>query len=163
MTSAFDFLRRLREVSEDILDTESLSEHLDDSAAKALIEWGLACARRLVERSLEGKEAGMDLAAQIGAVKQMMRAVDHLVGEWQILDPTERAYWWDKLLTHAGAVYAEGAKKITLERFEGLLRQNATPAALLLALRDMFENVSGFEEVDKDEWQDQSSQTYPFE
>jgi hypothetical protein len=79
-----DLEKRIRMAAESILENESLREGLEDEAASALLDWGVACAKRIASNTaaLEDEtDAEEAVYPRMRALRQMLRAIVSLYGE----------------------------------------------------------------------------------
>jgi hypothetical protein len=85
--------RRIRRASESILENESLTAGLDDPAAQALLDWGLACAERVAESTalLTDEDARAAMSPRLRATRRLMRRVREWIVHRAELGPTAAA------------------------------------------------------------------------
>lgn len=83
MVSESDTRRREQLAAEMILQSEGLTNELEDEEAEALLDWGLERAEGFARatKGLVEEEARSALEADIEWVKRVMKAVNGLVGE----------------------------------------------------------------------------------
>ncbi|MEM7032302.1 MAG: hypothetical protein AAF629_22315 [Chloroflexota bacterium] len=69
--------KRINRAAESILENEKLTDGLDDEAAQALIDWGLTCAKSIMENTLglNDEEAEELTYPQLKATRRLMRSV----------------------------------------------------------------------------------------
>jgi hypothetical protein len=135
-------------VAESILENESLTSDLEDSAAEVLLDWGIACAKQVVRDncSLDDAAAEEAMAPRLRAVRQLMRAVNR----W-IADPNPSAENMALRLTEivgqAALIYGPSFTPPTQERRDAFAQQQIAapgqPPERIAALRDLIERPEG--------------------
>ena len=83
-----------RLAAEIILDSEGLTDDLEDAAAKPLLAWGVARAERLAAET-----AGHDLDRTVSGLRRVIKRVNNLVADRAILTGDEFAAELDELVT----------------------------------------------------------------
>jgi len=86
--------RQERLAAEIILDSEGLTDDLEDASAKPLLAWGVAQAERLA-----AKAAGHDLDRTVSGLRRVIKRVNNLVADRAILTGDEFAAELDELVT----------------------------------------------------------------
>ncbi len=68
---------RVKLAVQSILENESLTGDLDDEAAQALLDWGVACVRRIALETVgfDDEEAEASMAPRLRATRRLMRRV----------------------------------------------------------------------------------------
>jgi hypothetical protein len=110
--------------AEMILDSEGLTDDLEDAAAKRLLNWGVAQAERLAEQSVED-----DAERSVGGVRRLIKRVNNLVADRARLTDDEFAAELDDLSALAGELL-------------GLHVQSQTAAQSLLAEQDRLDDTA---------------------
>src|SRR5919205_2977346 len=98
MTEVNDRIQRL---IEEIMGNESLLEMLETEAATEMLNWGIATAKSLVNKTQAIDDFAADLAIlpRMKAIRQAMRSI----GNWaagKYVDPASRIELRDKLLNY---------------------------------------------------------------
>ena len=86
--------RQERLAAEIILDSEGLTDDLEDAAAKPLLAWSVAQAKRLATEA-----AGHDLDRTVSGLRRVIKRVNNLVADRAILTGDEFAAELDELVT----------------------------------------------------------------
>ena len=76
-----DLTQRVRYVVDSLLENEGLTADLDDVAAQVLLDWGIACAKRIARSTmgLDDLEAEEAMADRLRATRRLMRLVDRWI------------------------------------------------------------------------------------
>src|SRR6266542_2046378 len=134
---------RAHRVIDEIMGNEALLEMLETEAATEMLNWGIAMATSLVERTggLDDAAAEQALMPRLRAVRQSMRTI----GNWaagKYLDPESRVEMRDKLLEQFRAILGDDVHLPSTEKMDELLIEvddrNKTPHQLILELRKVF-------------------------
>ena len=135
-----NLIPRLNKVIGEISGNESLLEMLDAEAATELLNWGIAAATALVQKTagLDDAAADLVLEPQLKAVRQAMRSA----GNWaagKYADPAARAALRDKLNEYFKVIHGESPKLSLLNRVDMVLNQvddkNKTPLQLIQSFK----------------------------
>ena len=114
---------RVQRAAESILESEGLTGDLDDVAARALLEWGVACAQRAAQATsgLMQVEAEAALDERLRAVRHLMR----LVSGWAAGGQAEAggAALLDEIVAQAAIVYGQAFTSPDAEQRAALLQQ----------------------------------------
>lgn len=139
--------RRIDRVAESFLENESLTEGLDDEAANALIEWGLACSKEIALRTadLDDVEAEATMYPALRATRKLMRSVERWVPNRAALDASQNEAALGKIVQEAEVVYGMRFSAPDIDRKTAFLRQSqtATPEQVIKNLRALFEKPGG--------------------
>lgn len=139
-----DINSRINKVVGEISGNEALLEMLDADAASELLNWGIATATALVQKTAGMDDAAADLALepQLKAVRQAMRSA----GNWaagKYADPASRAQLRDKLNEYFKVIYGESAKPSLVDRVGMVLKQvddkSKTPLQLVQSFKSLTE------------------------
>lgn len=124
---------RARQLEAQILDDSSVTDDLDDTPAKVLLEWGLQAARRIAEATAgqPDVQAGEVMDAAIVSLRRTMRRVGKLVADFDSLAPDELA---DKLAGVLDAGGATGVLSVPPDVAQALKRVQSVPAPARLTL-----------------------------
>lgn len=121
--------RQKRLAAQMILDSESLTDDLEDAAAKRLLDWGVAQVERLVKEA-----ANDDVERSVGGLRRLIKRVNNLVAGRVTLTDGEFAVELDELATMAG-------------RLLGLRIQSQTASQSLLAERNRLDDAALAERI----------------
>ncbi len=82
MASETEMRRRKQLAAEMILQSEGLTDELEDEEAEALLDWGLERAEAFANTTegLSEKEARSAIEAGVGWVRRVMKAINKLIG-----------------------------------------------------------------------------------
>jgi hypothetical protein len=99
--------QRASRAAESILENESLTDELDDVAAKALLDWGLACTKIIVQSTAGLDDLQADEAISVGlrAIHRLMRLVNKWVANRQEMDTESRLKRLNGVIEQASAIY----------------------------------------------------------
>ena len=136
---------RAKHAAETILENESLTDGLDDSAAQVLLDWGLACAKMIAQSTagLNGLEAEEVMSNRLRAVRRLMRPMDEWIKR-QELDPERSAELLAKIIEQAKIVYGETFTPPDESQQESFLTDyhasEKSPEQIITDLRQFLEN-----------------------
>jgi hypothetical protein len=140
---AEDLAQRLQRAAESILENESLTADLDDDAARALLDWGLACAQKVAQDTagFEALAAETSLADRLQATRRLMRAASRWVLGQQEMDPASASDALSTVMEQASVIYG---KKFTLPvqaQYTAFLAEQAPgePVQMVTKLRELIE------------------------
>lgn len=73
---------RVQQAAEQLLGDESLTDEMDDLEAQILLDWGIGCARQIVEQTfeLDDGQAEENLSATLQNLRQVIRRTNKLIG-----------------------------------------------------------------------------------
>ncbi|MCA9936520.1 MAG: hypothetical protein H6662_08370 [Ardenticatenaceae bacterium] len=99
--------KRARRVAESLLENESLTADLNDTAAQGLLDWGLQMAQRVVDSTteLDDEAAEEVMYPRLKATRRMMRSVNRLVANARYMPPEDSAAMLDGIIEKAAATY----------------------------------------------------------
>jgi hypothetical protein len=83
--------------AEMVLDSESLTDDLEDAAAKRLLDWGLAQAEHMATQATD-----QDLDRSVSGIRRLIKRVNNLVADRAVLTDDELAAELSDLATLAG-------------------------------------------------------------
>jgi hypothetical protein len=83
--------------AEMVLDSESLTDDLEDIAAKRLLDWGLAQAEHMATQATD-----QDLDRSVSGIRRLIKRVNNLVADRAVLTDDELAAELNDLATLAG-------------------------------------------------------------
>lgn len=130
--------RQKQLAAEMILDSEGLTDDLQDTAAKRLLAWGITQAERLTE------ETG-DTARAVGGLRRVIKRVNNLVAERAALSDDEFAAELDELVAASDGllgpcVQTQAAVQSLLAERDGL--DDAALVERITALLAAYKNES---------------------
>jgi hypothetical protein len=134
---------RAQRAAESILESEGLTGDLDDTAAGALLEWGVACAKNVAHATsgLAQAEAETAMGERLHAVRRMMR----LVNQWASGQSGADESLLEQIVEQAAVVYGQAFIPPQAERRAALLQQMpglaGDPSRLIANLRGLVEDA----------------------
>ena len=137
--------QRVERAAESILENESLTANLDDTAAQALFDWGIACAR-MVAQSTAGLDDGdveSIMSGRLRATRRLMRLVNQWMPRRSEMDAQDNAALLIRIAEQAAIVYGGDFTDLDSERWDAFLSQNlgTAPQQLVVNLRALIENL----------------------
>lgn len=141
-----DITSRINKVIGELSGNETLLEMLDSDAATELLNWGIATATTLVQKtaSLDDAAAELILEPQLKAIRQTMRSA----GNWaagKYVDPASRAQLREKLDENFMIIFGEDVKKSLVNRTDIILSQvndkNKTPMELIQSFKSLSDEM----------------------
>ena len=135
-----DINSRINKVVGELSGNEALLEMLDADAASELLNWGIATATSLVQKTASMDDAAAELALepQLKAVRQTMRSA----GNWaagKYADPASRAQLRTKLDEYFKTIFGETTEPSLLNRMDLVLNQvddkSKTPLQLIQSFK----------------------------
>jgi hypothetical protein len=141
-----DVSSRINKVIGELSGNETLLEMLDSDAATELLNWGIATATTLVQKtaSLDDAAAELILEPQLKAIRQTMRSA----GNWaagKYVDPASRAQLREKLDENFMIIFGEDVKKSLVNRTDIVLSQvndkNKTPMELIQSFKSLSDEM----------------------
>jgi hypothetical protein len=99
--------QRVRYAAESILENESLTAGLDDTTAKKLLDWGVACAEAIAQETAGLNDDGAEAAIsdRLRATRGLMRQVRRWVVNRQEMDTEVGAKLLSEIIAQAATVY----------------------------------------------------------
>lgn len=137
--------QRARRAAESILENESLTDELDDAAAKALLDWGLACTKMIVRSTANLGDAQADevMSSQLRAVRRLMRSANKWVSERQEMDAEDQLKYLNRVIEQASVIYGVDFSVPASEGCDAFVRRLERvddPVQMIADLRDFVEN-----------------------
>ncbi len=136
--------QRLNRAAESILENESLTAGLDDDAAQALLDWGLACAE-LAARSTSGLDdeaAENAISPRLRATRRLMRLVRRLVAQRPEAATSSKLFV--EMTERAAVIYGKDFKPLDDNQRQAFARMHAEfseqPVQIITTLRQLIEN-----------------------
>jgi len=139
-----DLRSRMERVIEEISGNEALLETLDTDAATEMLNWGIATAKSLINRTMELDDFAAELAIlpRLKAIRQSMRSIANWAAG-KYTDPEDRVKLREKLLGNFRMIFGENSRLPSLEKMDMLLNQaedkTNTPHQLILKLKQLLE------------------------
>jgi hypothetical protein len=137
---------RISRVTQSILENESLTADLDDTTAKELIDWGLACARKIAQDTsgLNDAEAEETMYPRLRATRRLMRSVNSWAAKQREMDAEASTTPLTKVIEQATIIYGEDFTPPDSEQQAAFLRQQTdNPQQMIANLRGLLENPGG--------------------
>jgi hypothetical protein len=155
--------QRINHVTQSILENESLTADLDDTAAKELLDWGITCARKVAQDTsgLNDAEAEETMSPRLRATRRLMRSVNSWIAKRGEMDAEASTTSLTKIIEQAAIIYGEGFTPPDDERRAAFLRQQVeladNPQQMIANLRELLEKPSDTS-VNQGEDDDQKNQ-----
>jgi hypothetical protein len=140
--------QREQRAVESLLENEQLTANLDDACAERLLDWGIACARHIVQgtAALGDEEAEQATTPRMRATRRLLRGVNRWVANRRETDVQQGAAALDQIVEQATVIYGTGYTPPSRTRRQGFLRMQFEyadePQGLISALRQLVENQS---------------------
>jgi hypothetical protein len=138
--------KREDQVIESILENEQLTADLDDGAAQVLLNWGVACAKRIARGTAALAEEGAQeaIASRLRATRRLMRRVNRLVANQGQLEPGRGAALLSGIVDQARIIYGERYTPPDIALREAFSRKHSEhvvdPAQFIAELREFIED-----------------------
>jgi hypothetical protein len=134
----------MERVIEELSGNEALLQMLDTDAATEMLNWGIATARAVINRTRDrdGFDIELALLPRLKALRQSMRSIGNwATGKYE--SPEDRIELRARLLGQLRTIFGERRELPTAGQMDELLRQvddkNLTPHQLILRLQDLLE------------------------
>ena len=142
--------QRLQQVVESLTENEALTDQLDDAAAQALLDWGIAYGKAVVENTANLPDADDAAQPRLQAIRRLLRAVNSYftpAAEAVDSEPQAPTAATSALLQRVveqvaiieGDRFAKPDEAQVATFAAQLAQQAATPQAFITALRHFFE------------------------
>lgn len=138
---------RMDRSAERILGNESLTAYLDDDAADVLIDWGLACAQKIIQRTagMDDAEAEEAMYQPMRATRRLMRTVNRWIADNDTLGADERGDLLHKIIDQAVVIYGHGYSPPGQDQREAFIANinagDEEPSTKIKNLRRFVENI----------------------
>lgn len=135
---------RIQRVIEEMTGNEALLEMLETDAAMEMLNWGIATAKSIINKTgeLDDFTAELALLPRLKAIRQTMRSI----GNWaagRYVDPASRVQLREKLLGHFRTIFGDDRPLPPAEKMDEVLNQvddrTNTPHQLVLKLKQLIE------------------------
>lgn len=145
-----DIAQRTRQAVESLLENETLTDDLDDEAADALLQWGIDCAKRIVQDTavvgdtLSADEAAVEAVTypRMRALRRMLREINEWASEENASDPAALS----QIAARASIVYGRDLSRVSAQA-ERLVPEltllSGQPARQITQLRRLLEGAAG--------------------
>ena len=137
-----DLEKRIRMAAESILENETLREGLEDEAASALLDWGLACAKQIAAETAgleDDTDAEEAVHPRMRALRGILRAVASLYAE--NAQALERETCLQEIADQVSLVYAPGMSAVGTSSWNTFVTtQSGSVAQKINAFRVLIEN-----------------------
>lgn len=144
--------QRVSFAAESILENEALTADLDDAAAQALLDWGVACAEAIAwsTAGVDGPQVEALMAPRLQATRQLMRLVNRWLAGRQTMDAQANAALLDELIKHAAVIYGADYTPPDADQRRAFLAQHLIdpPLEMISHLRRLVEGTRGGGEAD---------------
>jgi hypothetical protein len=141
-----DLQKRIRMAAESLLENEALREGLEDEAASALLDWGIACSTSIVSGTAaleDDDEAGEAVYPRMRALRQMLTTLSGLYGGK--LDPDQHAQYLQDLAALVPLVYGPQPIPPDMADFDRFLQgQSGSAGQRIIALRALIEKTQTY-------------------
>jgi hypothetical protein len=142
-----DLEQRKRRVAEGILENERLTADLDDTAAEALLDWGIACAKLVAQSTadLDDSQAEEAMYPRLRATRRLMRLVNKWITNWLEPDAEGNTGLLGEIIEQAAIIYGEtfnppqDDRRVAFE--EQSLELADRPPQLIMKLRTLVERL----------------------
>jgi len=126
-----DSTQQIQYFIESLLENESLTSNLDDTAANVLLDWGIACANLIGRQhsDLAPVDAEAVMYPQLRATRKLMRLVNRWVPQRLEMDSGGNAGFLTSIFDHASIIYGEDFQPPTAGRKEAFLTQSLSKTA----------------------------------
>lgn len=140
-----DLASRVNRAAASILENERLTADLDDAAAGALLDWGVACAEMIAQSTagLDDAEAEDTMRTRLSATRRLMRLVSRWVTDRRNLGAATSAELLAQIAEQAAMIHGEDHSPPTRERQNAFMTRHFEfaddPKQLIVALRQLLE------------------------
>jgi hypothetical protein len=137
--------RRVERVAETILENERLTAELDDQAADFLLDWGVAWAKMIAQRTagLGEPEADEIMDEPLRALRGLLRSVNRWVSRASEMDEVERATLLTQMVEQVATICGSEGRLPDDEQQAAFLQEHASgtdnPPHMIARLRELFE------------------------
>ena len=141
--------RRVERTAEANLENERLTADLDDQAADFLLDWGVAWAKMIAQRTvgLSEPEAAEIMDEPLRALRGLLRSVNRWVSRAQEMDEIERTALLTQMIEHVTAINGPEGRLPHNEQQIVFLQEHAKdiddPSQMIARLHELFEGSNG--------------------
>lgn len=134
----------MERVIEELSGNEALLQMLDTGAATEMLNWGIATAKSMINKTTELDDfaAELSILPRLKAIRQSMRSI----GNWaagKYTDPADRIELRDRLLEQLRTIFGERRELPTPGQIDEVLARvddkNQTPYQLIMSLQELFD------------------------
>ncbi|NIP25638.1 MAG: hypothetical protein GWO38_17915 [Phycisphaerae bacterium] len=140
--------RRIRRVTESILENESLTADLNDEAAEALLDWMIDCAKMVAQSTatLDEQAAEEAMSSRLRAIRRLMRLVNNWISQGPPAELVANQDQLDKILEQATIIYGQDFTTFDSNRLNTFWEQEVDsvkePQQLIESLRVLIEDLN---------------------
>jgi hypothetical protein len=146
-----DITQRTSRAVESLIENEALTAHLDDQTAKLLLQWGIDCAKNIVQdtEGMTDDEAEEAMYGRMRALRRMLRRIDRWVPQRRSAGVDTNAAFLSQVTRMAATVYGREAGPIQDGRKTAFLRASLAdaPAQVVRVLRQTIQDRYQGEEI----------------
>jgi len=141
-----DLTQRETRTAESILEDERLTADLDDAAANALINWGITCAKTIVQSTagLDETQAEEAMYPRLRALRRTMRTISRWAAKQQEWDAESSADSLAQIIEQTVIIYGEGYTPPTDNQRNTFLQQQTQfindPLRLIVNLQEFIKD-----------------------
>jgi len=134
----------MERVIEELSGNEALLQMLDTGAATEMLNWGIATAKSMINKTTELDDfaAELSILPRLKAIRQSMRSI----GNWaagKYTDPADRIELRDRLLEQLRTIFGERRELPTPGQIDEVLARvddkHQTPYQLIMSLQELFD------------------------
>lgn len=134
----------MERVIEELSGNEALLQMLDTGAATEMLNWGIATAKSMINKTTELDDfaAELSILPRLKAIRQSMRSI----GNWaagKYTDPADRIELRDRLLEQLRTIFGERRELPTPGQIDEVLARvddkHQTPYQLIMRLQELFD------------------------
>ncbi|MBN1874276.1 MAG: hypothetical protein JXA33_08590 [Anaerolineae bacterium] len=145
--------------AESLLENEALTAALDDTAAKVLLDWGVACAKMIAQSTagLDDLEAEEAMAPRLRAIRRFMRLVNQWIPKRAEMSGEDSRALWAKMAGQVVIIYGRELTSFTDVQWDMFLQHSQTvhPSQAIENLRVWIENLFNHTDITLEETHDQ--------
>jgi len=137
--------RRVRRVSESLLENERLTADLDDSAAQVLLDWALNLGSWIAQGTAnveDDEQAEEAMYPRLRAIRRMMRSINLWVSSQQNRDQEGSREALNRILEQAQVIYGQAFAPLSEDQRARFLQAQSEflddPPRLISNLRQLF-------------------------
>ena len=138
--------QRMERAAEGILENESLTANLDDAAAQVLLDWGIACARMVIQSTagLDDGDVESAISGRLRATRRLMRLVNQWIPRRLQMDAQENAALLVRIVEQAIIVYGRDFTGFDGKQRDTFLSHNlvTAPQQTIVNLRALIDDLN---------------------
>ena len=140
-----DIAQRTSRAVESLIENEALTTSLDDQAAKVLLQWGIDCAKHIVQgtEGMTDEEAETAMYGRMRALRRMLRRIDRWMPGRRGAGVDVNALFLSQVVRLAATVYGQEAQPVQGKQNEAFLRSSLAddPGQVIQVLRQLVVNL----------------------